>query len=94
MKKNFVGEKSSKVLNNRDSGRSQDVTSKYNVTTTTKSSKGLTAIKSSSIDATSGPSSHIEAMDKEHQVSCSVMDPFFMAHLSSKIVCLYPYSYY
>ena len=81
MKKNFVGEKSSKVLNNRDSGRYQDVTSKYNVTTTTKSSKGLSAIKSSSIDATSGPSSQIEAIDKEHQVSCSVMDPFSMARL-------------
>ena len=82
MKKNFVGEKSSKVLNNRDSGRSQDGTSKYNVTTTTKSSKGLSTIKSSSIDATSGPSSQIEAIAKEHQVSYSVMDPFSMAHLS------------
>ena len=81
MKKNFVGEKSSKVLNNRDSGRSQDGTSKYNVTTT-KSSKGLSAIKSSSIDATSGPSSQIEAIAKEHQVSYSVMDPFSMVHLS------------
>jgi hypothetical protein len=68
LKKNFVGEKSSKVLNNRDSGRSQDVISKYNVTTTTKSSKGLSAIKSSSIDATSGPSSQIEAIDTEHQM--------------------------
>ena len=80
LKKNFVGEKSSKVLNHGDRGRSQDVPSKYNKPAAPKSPKDLEAqftgaIKSSSINGTSGPSSLHETIIEQNQVSCLVMDP-------------------
>ena len=89
MKKNFVGEKSSKVLNHGDSGRSQDIPSKYNKPTTTTSSKDLEAqftgaIKSSSINGTSGPSSLNDAIIDQNQVSCLVVDPLSMVLISHK----------
>ena len=79
MKKHFVGQKSSKVLNHEDSGRPQDVPSIYNKPATATSSKDLEAqltgaIKSSSINGTSGPSSLNEAIIEQNQVSCLVMD--------------------
>ena len=80
LKKNVVGEKSSIVLNHGDRGRSQDVPSKYNKPATPKSPKDLEAqftgaIKSSSINGTSGPSSLNESIIEQNQVSCLVMDP-------------------
>ena len=91
LKKTCVGEKSSKVLNTVDSGRSQDLPSKYNKPTTTKSSKDLEAqfagaIKSSSINGTSGPSSLNEATIEQNQVSCYtlVMDRLSMVLISHK----------
>ena len=91
LKKTCVGEKSSKVLNTVDSGRSQDLPSKYNKPTTTKSSKDLDAqfkgaIRSSSINGTSGPSSINEAIIEQNQVSCLVMDPLSMVIIYHKIV--------
>ena len=61
-------------------GQSQDVPSKYNKSATPKSSKDLEAqftgaIKSGSINGTSGPSSLNEAIIEQNQVSSLVMDP-------------------
>ena len=99
MKQHFVGERPSKVLNHEESGRSQDVPSKYNKPTTTTSSKDLEAqftgaIKSSSINDTSGPSSLNEAIIEQNQVSCLVTNPLStVLNDWSRFTCEYKYWY-